>query len=74
MTRWSSPRPGGSPRPFRALTTAEAGQEALSYAVAARKAVEAGFDGVDMHGANGYLIGQFLSIDVLPALKDRDSF
>lgn len=53
---------GRQPAPVpRALTTAEAGQEALSYAVAARKAVEAGFDGVELHGANGYLIGQFLS-------------
>lgn len=53
---------GPQPAPVpRALSTAEAGQEALSYAAAARRAVEAGFDGVELHGANGYLIGQFLS-------------
>ena len=49
-----------APEP-RALDLAEVPEHALSYAEAARRAVEAGFDGVELHGANGYLISQFLS-------------
>lgn len=45
----------------RALDTAEVPEHARSYGDAARRAVDAGFDGVELHGANGYLISQFLS-------------
>ncbi|MFF2518356.1 alkene reductase [Streptomyces sp. NPDC058086] len=45
----------------RALDTAEVPEHARSYAEAAQRAVDAGFDGVELHGANGYLISQFLS-------------
>jgi N-ethylmaleimide reductase len=53
---------GAQPAPIpRALSTSEAAQEATVYADAAVRAIDAGFDGVELHGANGYLIGQFLS-------------
>ena len=32
-----------------------------SYVTAAKNAIEAGFDGIELHGANGYLLEQFLS-------------
>src|SRR4051794_8644540 len=54
----TGPRPAPMPR---ALDTAEVPEHARSYAQAARRAIDAGFDGVELHGANGYLISQFLS-------------
>lgn len=45
----------------RALTTAEVKQTVADFAFAARRAVEAGADGVEVHGANGYLVHQFLA-------------
>ena len=44
----------------RALETAEIPRVVADYANAARRAKNAGFDGVEIHGANGYLIDNFL--------------
>jgi len=44
----------------RALRTDELPGIVAAYRHAARSAIDAGFDGVEVHGANGYLIDQFL--------------
>ena len=44
----------------RALRTDEIAGVVQQYRVAAELAIEAGFDGVEVHAANGYLIEQFL--------------
>lgn len=45
----------------RELTTKEVIELVELYAQAARNALKAGFDGVELHCANGYLINQFIS-------------
>ncbi|WP_299579548.1 alkene reductase [uncultured Microbulbifer sp.] len=45
----------------RALTTEEVKALVQLYAQAARNALDAGFDGVELHCANGYLVNQFIS-------------
>ena len=44
----------------RALSEAEIAAVVQDFAQAARNALEAGFDGVELHAANGYLINQFI--------------
>lgn len=44
----------------RALTLEEIAQVIADYRRAAANAIDAGFDGVEVHAANGYLIDQFL--------------
>ncbi|MEV0537226.1 alkene reductase [Kitasatospora sp. NPDC050463] len=43
------------------LSEAEIRQTLADFATAAHNAMEAGFDGVEIHGANGYLVHQFLA-------------
>jgi N-ethylmaleimide reductase len=56
--------PYGTPRAMTLLDTRNAINE---YAQAAKNAIAAGFDGVEIHGANGYLVNQFLD----PAANQR---
>ncbi|KAJ4831965.1 putative 12-oxophytodienoate reductase 11 [Turnera subulata] len=50
--------------PPRRLRTDEIPQVVNDFRIAARNAIEAGFDGVEIHGAHGYLIDQFLKDQV----------
>jgi len=47
-----------------AMTEADITAAVAEYAEASRLAIEAGFDGVELHAANGYLIEQFLNANV----------
>lgn len=53
---------GGGQGPVpRELTDAEIEGIIADFGEATRRAIEAGFDGVEIHGANGYLVQQFFS-------------
>lgn len=56
----ASHAPGRNPTP-QAATTADIAQLIDDHVSAARNAVDSGFDGVELHGANGYLLQQFLA-------------
>ncbi|MGW4352660.1 alkene reductase [Nocardia sp. NPDC004582] len=45
----------------REMTTEDITTTIADFAAAARNAIAAGFDGVEIHGANGYLLHQFLA-------------
>jgi N-ethylmaleimide reductase len=52
----------------RRLATEEIGRVVRDFVRAASNAIKAGFDGVELHGANGYLFEQFLN----PGVNDRN--
>lgn len=64
-----APRPEGNTdfflpmKPYvvpRAMTQADIDETIAAFGNGARNALKAGFDGVEIHGANGYIIDQFL--------------
>lgn len=46
----------------REMTKEDISRVVEAFRVGARNAIAAGFDGVEIHGANGYLIDQFLKV------------
>jgi len=53
---------GMQPHPVpREMSEADIAHSIADYAASAKLAIEAGFDGVELHAANGYLIDQFLN-------------
>jgi len=55
------PQPHSAPR---AMTAEDIANAVGEYARSAQLAIKAGFDGVELHAANGYLIEQFLNANV----------
>ncbi len=51
----------GDSRPHREMTDEDIETTIGDFAAAAQRAVEAGFDAVQLHGAHGFLMSQFLS-------------
>ncbi len=53
---------GMQPHPApRAMTSEDLANTRAEFVTAAKNAIEAGFHGVELHGANGYLLEQFIS-------------
>jgi N-ethylmaleimide reductase len=53
---------GMQPHPVPSeMNEADIAQSIAEYAASAKLAIQAGFDGVELHAANGYLIDQFLN-------------
>jgi len=62
-----SPLPTSTDVPYKEITKEDISSLILSYAQAAKRAKNTGFDGIQLHSAHGYLLSQFLS----PAYNHR---
>ncbi|RKR66883.1 N-ethylmaleimide reductase [Acidovorax sp. 94] len=61
---WTDTQGSQPHTPPRAMTEADIQNVIGEYATAARLAIQAGFDGIELHAANGYLLEQFLNANV----------
>ncbi|MBD9391421.1 alkene reductase [Acidovorax sp. ACV01] len=61
---WTDAQGSQPHTPPRAMTEADIQNVIGEYATAARLAIQAGFDGIELHAANGYLLEQFLNANV----------
>jgi len=61
---WTDTQGSQPHTPPRTMTAADIEAAIREYAAAARLAIEAGFDGIELHAANGYLLEQFLNANV----------
>lgn len=61
---WTDTQGSQPHTPPRAMTETDIQAVVREYATAARLAIEAGFDGIELHAANGYLLEQFLNANV----------
>lgn len=61
---WTDSQANQPHTPPRAMTEADIATAILEFASAARLAIDAGFDGIELHAANGYLLEQFLNANV----------
>ncbi|KAA8913743.1 hypothetical protein FN846DRAFT_928402 [Sphaerosporella brunnea] len=50
--------------PPREMTVEDIKNTVAQFVVCAKNAIEAGFDGIELHGANGYLLDQFLNDNI----------
>ena len=61
---WTDAQGSQPHTPPRAMTEADIQTVIGEYATAARLAIQAGFDGIELHAANGYFLEQFLNANI----------
>ena len=61
LEKWSASEHSEDGSPCRAATEADIQGTIDAFASAARRCAQAGFDSVELHGAHGYVLSQFLS-------------